>query len=723
MKNMTPKTIYCTLLTVSGTLKEIILDAMDELQPAQQIIVKAATVLGVRFSRQMLTRLLPQYEKSARKYDQCFNRLMEAKYFRCASGTAKQKDQASAINAKPQCFCVEEEYSTQDEAVSHKEMKETPKYYKCRFMEFMKENMVDVVYEVMTEDQRTEFHLKAAKYYDSSIIRCESCGGEDRSYLFGFTKKPNDYTVETEEALRINTQANRKMSTKPSRNEAHRFSNVQYHVGDRHRKTLVTQLEGLKKTFESNGTRVGNIELDILKSLMEFDRREHEKSFWEKCCCRFKKQEQELEEEEEEIQKFEAMEKELHPEDTESEMIRSSSDVLSLHRGTKGSGMFPGGSMSMARPSTPEDPHGRNNSTFDRNGSFGIVDLRMCQCAVIQAKICVEMVYHYREAKKYGRCLQNLLDAAESDVTVGNGTHALVHIEDAIGLLNRIKQGELTPPDKDDQDDSLIDDKEAEAQIEFLSGLAYFEIGVNGKAREYFLKALRRLGLGITYDDAGVKRNAAVLKAKVKLCRVRHLSCFSGTKNKTKGKDIQGRQETDPEDDVWKKKIRILAYLHSLFKSERKIEMALLVTLWQVIIAEQYGEIVNDVIPAYANMMDCYSALSKHRDAKRYEKLSLDLIRSQVGLDDQQVEPIGLITAANLFLNIAVSRLCRGEIDSSIKASYLALRIAQTIHDNALIVRILPTLCQGLLLSLRITEVAEALQRLWFLAEESDDCK
>ncbi len=217
------------ILIVSGTLKEIILDAMDELQPAQQIMLKAATVLGVRFSRQMLTRLLPQYEQSARKYDQCFNRLMEAKYFRCASGTAKEKDQASAINAKPQCFCVEEDYSDQldeTETESHKEMKETPKYYKCRFMEFMKENMVDVVYEVMTEDQRTEFHLKAAKYYDSSIIRCESCGGDDRSYLFGFTKKPNDYAVETEEALRLSAQASRKKSTNPARNEAHRFANA-----------------------------------------------------------------------------------------------------------------------------------------------------------------------------------------------------------------------------------------------------------------------------------------------------------------------------------------------------------------------------------------------------------------------------------------------------------------------------------------------------------------
>lgn len=49
--------------------------------------------------------------------------------------------------------------------------------------------MLEVVYELLTEDQRKELHLRAAKYYDTSIIRCGIHGGDDTAYQFGFTVK------------------------------------------------------------------------------------------------------------------------------------------------------------------------------------------------------------------------------------------------------------------------------------------------------------------------------------------------------------------------------------------------------------------------------------------------------------------------------------------------------------------------------------------------------
>lgn len=688
------------------------LDQLDELESNEQVLLKAATVLGSRFSRKMLTRLLPMYEKKSSQYDQSFIRLMEQKYFRCASGTAKQKEAASAINARPQCFCRMEEYSGQEEdALHNKKIKETPKFHHCRFTEFVKETMVDVVYEVMTEDQRAELHLKAAKYFDSSIIRCESCGGEDRSYLFGFTKKSSDYTVDADDTIRLNKA--KRLSLNQQRGERRKLSNLSFHNGDRRKRTLITELEGLKRTYQSGGAKLGSMELDILKGLMEFDKENRGWSCWNIFCCRCRNR-KELEQEEEELRKFE----EMHAEEAESDVKRISAEPADE----------PTDPSEAARNSEPGAGLGRQLSFGDgapndaaRHNSYMAIDLRMCQCALLQAKICVEMVFHYRESKKWGRCLQNLLDAAESDITVGNGSQALVHIEDAMVLMQSIRQGEFIQ-EQDDQDDSLIDEKEADAQIEFLSGLAYFEIGINNKARDFFLKALHRLGLTIKYDDAGVKRNTAIYRAKVKLCRVRNCACCSGItkiKGKNKESNEQQLQMENMEDEIWRKKIRILGYLHDMFKSERKMEMALLVTIWQVILAEQHGELIHDIIPAYSNMMECYSALSKFRDAKRYERYALDLARSQIGME---VDVLGLIMSANLFLNVASSRLNRGEIESSIKAAYLALRIAQVTHDNALIIRILPLLTQGLILSLRITEVAEALQRLWFLAEEGDDC-
>jgi len=49
--------------------------------------------------------------------------------------------------------------------------------------------MLEVVYELMTEDHRKELHLRAAKYLDTSIIRCRVHAGEDTAYQFGFTVK------------------------------------------------------------------------------------------------------------------------------------------------------------------------------------------------------------------------------------------------------------------------------------------------------------------------------------------------------------------------------------------------------------------------------------------------------------------------------------------------------------------------------------------------------
>lgn len=688
---------------VSGTLQEIILDAYDELNPNEQIILKAATVLGVRFSREMLTKLLPQYELASRKYDQSINRLMELKYVRCASGTTKQREQASAINAKPMCFCMLEGYM--DDPDSGLNIEWRPKYYACKFMEFVKENMVEVIYDLMTQDQRAKMHLEAAKYLDSTSVRCESCGGEDRSHLYGFTRKANEFS-EAEDALQFQSKTGKRNVSKAlQREEARRVSNASYRSGQRIRKTLVTQIDGIKKTFESSGSKVGHVEIDILKHLIEFDQTESRRSWYDRFCCRRGFTDKELAAEEEELRKFEGEERHLHPDETNSSNVVGPRETLTPREGASASGS-----------SSSPDQVVRYSSGNFYGGTNNVIDLRMCQCALLQAKICVEMVFHYREAKKYGRCLQNLLDAAESDVIVGNGTQALVHIEDAIGLLKQVKCGDLPTPEKDDPDDSSIDEKEGEAQIEFLSGLAYFEIGVNVKAREYFWKALHRLGLIISNDEGGVKRESAIIRAKLALFKTRKLRCL---RKKSKQDD---EDDTKVMDESWRKKIRILSYLHSLFKSEKKTEMALLVTIWQVIIAEQFGDVMFDIVPAYSNMMDIYAALSKHGDAKRYERLALEMIKNTVGTVDQ-IEPVGLITTGGLFFSISRGRLFRGEVESSAKASYLALRISQTIHDNSLTVRVLPLLCQALLLSLKISELAEALQRLWFLAEESDDCK
>lgn len=150
-------------IQIHGTLHEILLDSYDELNSNEQIILKCASVLGRRFSRLMVTRILPFFELNSKKYEAGFNRLMEARYLRCASGIhskASGKDQTLI----PECFCkelpgdatmnkdadtVQTTRSRSFKAVNI--IMKRPKYLSCKFMEFAKETLTEVVYGLMTE--------------------------------------------------------------------------------------------------------------------------------------------------------------------------------------------------------------------------------------------------------------------------------------------------------------------------------------------------------------------------------------------------------------------------------------------------------------------------------------------------------------------------------------------------------------------------------------------
>lgn len=302
------------------------------------------------------------------------------------------------------------------------------------------------------------------------------------------------------------------------------------------------------------------------------------------------------------------------------------------------------------------------------------VDLRLCECSAIQARVCIEMVKHYREAQKYGKCMANLLEAAESIITIGNGTQGLVHLEDAAGLLKSVQSGTVPRPDKDDQDDIKFEDAEIEGHLEYLNGLAFFEIGVYGKSRDFFLRSLTRLGLTLTPEnDNKMMKESSLLKARTMLWTSHFMSCC-----------IPHGAKTQAEEETWTKKLRILSYLHTIFKQDRKLDLALLVSIWEVVTAERYGDIMHDVIPAYCNMMATHTAMANHADAKKYEKQSLKIIRNEFATSNEQLDPAGLLSTAGLFQAIAYSRLCRGNIIQATEAAYLGLRIAQTIHGKCI---------------------------------------
>ena len=59
--------------------------------------------------------------------------------------------------------------------------------------------MVEVIYELMTEDLKKELHLKAAKYLETTAIQCVSCGGQDTTFVFGLNLQSSELNAENEE--------------------------------------------------------------------------------------------------------------------------------------------------------------------------------------------------------------------------------------------------------------------------------------------------------------------------------------------------------------------------------------------------------------------------------------------------------------------------------------------------------------------------------------------
>lgn len=290
-------------IQIHGTLHEILLDSYDELNSNEQIILKCASVLGRTFSRLMVTRILPFFELNAKKYEAGFNRLLEARYLRCASGVhskAAGKDQTLI----PECFCKDVSndplfQNMGDTIINSNKTPQgpnsikRPKYLSCKFMEFAKEQLTEVVYGLMTEDQRKDFHLKAAKYLDSGVARCETCGGHNSAFAYGIVLKGNEMgtLVNSEEALRAT-----------SRRKSHdggagvSYSSYNQARTGRKKASLQTQIAGMKRKFQNDGSKIAQIEFEILSLLRKIDVQERRNR---QCCTSHAKEraERELNEE------------------------------------------------------------------------------------------------------------------------------------------------------------------------------------------------------------------------------------------------------------------------------------------------------------------------------------------------------------------------------------------------------------------------------------------
>ncbi|CAG7835347.1 unnamed protein product [Allacma fusca] len=728
---------------LSGGLKELVLDTFDSLNTTEQLMVKCACVLGKKFSRVMLHRLLPAYGKEARRYLECFQTLMENRIFQCASMSkvrkSKSKDKISLVAPKNvECVCkIGQSFTAfftgdyQDDLTQLN----LPKYVYCRFLEFTKDNMMEVIYELLTEDLRKDLHLKAAKYLETTVVQCVSCGGTETPYIYGFVLEDADLMGgETEEDAmslgmeraklkkrRFTSESSIRTMQGSNKWKQHRSRQGSYSMrpsrqlsaenslkksndsSNKQQLSLSTRIQGLRKTYEKNGgSQLAGIELDILLSIVHYAHdRESGQCF---TCCR-RHNYVELEEAQRQAEYPTALLTSRSPETASGRpSFKNNYSGVTKTVSMEKSVVISNSVTSKATNSTDDD-----DLFADEDGEF--YDFRGCDCTSIQALVFVEIIRHYKKAEKFGKCVMHSLDAAETTVAIGNTTQALSYIEDTKKILEDIDNGVLKAANPEDPDDILVIEKEYNRRANFLQGLANYEMGAVEKAKDFFSKCMDLLGIVLPVADQESKVGCLITLANFKLWRMHHASACC----KIKASFRQGDDVTI----IFSMKSRTLSYLRSIYMHEENYLMAMLMALWHVILVMDSGELIHDKIPAYCTMMEMYTQQGRHSKAQFYEKMSIEIIRSHLGCEDQ-VDPIGLLTCANLFMTLAEVRFTRGQLDLGLECGFLVLRLSKLLHDNGLVCHNLPTLVRCLMMSLKIADATEALNNLWFTAQAED---
>lgn len=143
----------------------------DSLSSFEQQIVKCCSVLGRSFLRSMTSYLLRGTE---RKISLAIQHLFELRIFTCAGGNFVHGNVIIQRQAKTtelddvSCVCT------------HLRILENctdlPRFANCGFMKFKSKHFMTASYDLLTDQQRKEYHSKALTYLENESKRCEACG-------------------------------------------------------------------------------------------------------------------------------------------------------------------------------------------------------------------------------------------------------------------------------------------------------------------------------------------------------------------------------------------------------------------------------------------------------------------------------------------------------------------------------------------------------------------
>ncbi|XP_058818168.1 adenylate cyclase type 10-like isoform X3 [Topomyia yanbarensis] len=145
----------------------------DSLSSYEQYVCKCAAVLGEKFLRVALIFVIAQYKE--RDVAITIQKLFDLQILSCAIGdfssglSLYQKNVNTENLPKGTCACID--------LTIARSCRDLPRYAACGYSKFNSNLFRQTVYNLLTEEQKTEFHSRALTFIERETKRCDSCGG------------------------------------------------------------------------------------------------------------------------------------------------------------------------------------------------------------------------------------------------------------------------------------------------------------------------------------------------------------------------------------------------------------------------------------------------------------------------------------------------------------------------------------------------------------------
>ncbi|XP_055594686.1 adenylate cyclase type 10-like [Uranotaenia lowii] len=145
----------------------------DSLSSYEQFVCKCAAVLGEKFLRLALMFVIAQDDEQ--DVSIAIKKLFDLQILSCAVGdftqgsVLYQKNVNASYLKKVTCGCIN--------LIIPRACRNLPRYAACGYAKFNSNQFRQTVYNLLTEEQKTEFHSRALTFIECESKKCSSCGG------------------------------------------------------------------------------------------------------------------------------------------------------------------------------------------------------------------------------------------------------------------------------------------------------------------------------------------------------------------------------------------------------------------------------------------------------------------------------------------------------------------------------------------------------------------